>query len=236
MFRTNLAVLGENYFDYAIYDYSENVSYEKGDIVEHWTLERDVSIQIRLLYTGTEMFRITTLETEGEAKIAAYVNHKSIDVVLIPHFIREDYGQPIYTITRLAKKSFYSPINVQDLKVYVIPNTVNTIDAQVFMRAGAKEIYMTDSVTVLEYEAFAGITSLQKLVLSHNAVMAHGNPFTSMSVEKLYYTSTYQNWHTEYMDRFNIDYQQVYFYNTNSYLTPGYQYWMYDTNGIIIER
>jgi len=92
---------------------------------------------------------------------------------------------------------------------------------------------MTNSVTEIDMDAFAGVT-LQKFVLSSNVAGNHGNIFTSSTIEKLYYTGSYSDWNANTMSSAGINYDEIYFYDQNGSHAGNRNYWKYQ-NGLIVE-
>lgn len=237
MFKISLGSMGDGYSDYSIYDYVDS-EFEKGQVVQ-WTYEHDVYIEVRVLYTDNTtnpVFSLYDNDTlpEDERYISNFHNFSHWSKLVIPHFIRQDYGAQIYTVTGVTKKSFYTlTVGMQYVDVIILPNTLKVIRGSAFLRVNATEIYMTNSVTEIDMDAFAGVT-LQKFVLSSNVAGNHGNIFTSSTIEKLYYTGSYSDWNANTMSSAGINYDKIYFYDQNGSHAGNRNYWKYQ-NGLIVE-
>ncbi len=231
-FRTDFEDILPNYSIVAYY----NTYYTKGYQMTNWTLTSDVNVAVELVYDNTKEFYncryFHAIKTDnGDCDIKMYTIPKNTKRIIIPHYIKLDDGN-IYPVVYIMNKAFYSVTNIQSVETIVLPNTIKEIGRQAFLRVKAKEIYMTNSVTLIKEEAFSGITTLETFVLSHNAEIKN-NTFTSTVIQNLLYTGPYSTWSgssaRSVLTRLEV-FTNFYYYDPNNY--HGTSCWNYN-NGVI---
>ncbi len=149
-------------------------------------LPKDSGSTLLATYAGMEFE-----ECEGGYRISKYTGDAK--ELLLPSTYK---GKPVVEIGRNAFQNRY------DLKKVTIPDSVKVIGISAFSHLGLTEVYMSDSVTVIEREAFAYCHQLTSIRLSENLQVVRGNSFNDC--RKLY---SYEGG-VGYIDRYAASHDQ----------------------------